>query len=345
MKRLIVAMMCLAVVATASQELDYAVRDEGVQLADELVDEYGFDRKDVVSVLRNATYRPRIIELMTRPAERKPWLQYRDIFLTETRTAKGVEFLTSNADVLNRAYEHYGVPPHIVTAIIGVETNYGGNMGTYRVIDALSTLGFDYPRRAAFFREQLKTFFVLACEERIIPFDKNTSCRRESGALASGDGRMINELVGSYAGAMGYGQFIPSSYRSFAIDFDGDGIRDIWGNTEDAIGSVANYFAEHGWRNDALVLEAVELDLTNDALVTMANEELRPNRTIGEWKQLGVRSAANEESMAALFGFETEGGIEYLLGFNDFYVITRYNHSRLYARAVYLLAEDIRSRL
>lgn len=344
MKIIGLVLLC-GLIATFGLAKDYAASEEGIRLTDELVDEYDFQREDVVSALQVAAYQQRIIDLITRPAEKKPWLEYREIFLTEKRIREGVEFLKANSADLDVAYDKYQVPPHIITAIIGVETSYGQNKGSFRVIDALATLGFDYPRRATFFREQLKSFFVLACEERIIPFDKDSSCRRSSQAEASGDGRIIHELVGSYAGAMGFGQFIPSSYRSFAVDFDGDGQRDIWNNKTDAIGSIANYFSEHDWRDDAIVIEFVELDEGNESLTSLANETLQPTRSVQQWKQLGVKSSAQDELDAALFGFEVENGIEYMLGFHDFYVITRYNHSRLYARAVFQLAEEIRSRL
>ena len=344
MRRIGVALLCSLLIGSGLAR-DYATSDEGIRLADELVDEYYFERSAVESTLQTAAYQQRIIDLITRPAERKPWKQYRDIFLTEKRIREGVQFLNANSEDLERAYKEYRVPPHIITAIIGVETSYGNNKGTFRVIDALTTLGFDYPKRATFFREQLKTFFVLACEERIIPFDKDSSCRRDSQAKASGDGRIIHELVGSYAGAMGYGQFIPSSYRSFAVDYDGDGLRDIWNNKTDAIGSVANYFAEHDWRDEALVIEFVEIDPLSESLATLANDTLQPTRSVLQWRELGVSSNAQDDVDAALFSYETEDDIEYMLGFHDFYVITRYNHSRLYARAVYELAESIRSRL
>ena len=175
-----------------------------------------------------------ILDAIARPAEKtKPWSEYRDVFLTDSRISEGVEFWRANAAALARAQQEYAVPPEIVVAIIGVETRYGRNAGTYRVLDALATLAFDYPPRSDFFRGELTEFLLLAREEGVDP----------------------RSLTGSYAGAMGYGQFIPSSFRNYAVDFDGDGKRNIWTNPHDAIGSVANYFGEHGWTADGHVVE------------------------------------------------------------------------------------------
>ena len=293
---------------------------------------------------------PAIVERMDKPAESISWHEYKDIFIQPERTAAGVEFVQTYADDLERAEEIYQVPPHIIAAIIGVESYYGKFLGSHRVLDALATLGFDYPRRAEFFRDQLRHFLILACEERIKPFDLDDSCHRSTSNEASGDGRSIEELMGSYAGAMGYGQFIPESYRNFAVDFDGDGIRDIWSNIPDAIGSVANYFAEHGWKQGETVLEVVELGETTTGLADLTNSDLEPNKTVAEWRRLGVRTSASDSTLAALFAYrlddeEKPQSQDYVLGFDNFYVITRYNHSRLYARVVQELAMEINDSL
>ncbi len=166
-----------------------------------------------------------IIAAISRPAESKPWYKYRPIFLTPERIRQGAEFMAANAETLTRAEAAYGIPPEIVTAIIGVETFYGRQAGGYRVIDALATLAFDYPPRSTYFLSELEQYLLLTREEEIDPLT----------------------IKGSYAGAMGKPQFMPSSYRNFAVDFDGDSKRDLWNNTEDAIGSVARYLGEHGW--------------------------------------------------------------------------------------------------
>ena len=328
---------------------DYTEHEELKILVDELVSEYSFDRNTLTSIFKEVEHKPIIIETMTSPAESISWFKYRKIFMQKKRVNDGVKFIRTHKADLDRAFEEYQVPEHIIAAVIGVETNFGSNMGSFRVIDALATLGFDYPPRAPFFRSELKQFIILACEERIKPFDTDDACEREQNNLSSGKGRTIYELVGSYAGAMGYGQFIPSSYRNFAIDFDSDGMRDIWTNTTDAIGSVANYFAEHQWTNDGVVLEIVESVAADGVLAEYANSTLKPSKTVAEWQTLGIKSAAPSTMNAALFAYKKDEKepptLEYVLGFDNFYSISRYNRSRLYVRVVYELAEAIRKKL
>ena len=331
-------------------QADYSEHEEVAVLVDELVSEYSFDSATLMSVFKKVKNKPKIIEIMDRPAESKDWFEYRKIFMQRKRVNDGVKFIREHKDDLDKAFEEYQVPAHIIAAVIGIETNYGGNMGSYRVIDALATLGFDYPRRAPFFREELKQFLILACEERIKPFDSDDACDRERDNLSSGKGRSIEDLIGSYAGAMGYGQFIPSSYRNFAIDFDEDGMRDIWSNISDAIGSVANYFAKHDWTEDGLLIELVETDASLGSPAEYANLELeRPSITVAEWQALGIKSSAPSTQKAALFAYKLDDKepptLQYMLGFENFYSITRYNHSHLYARVVYELADAIQKRL
>ena len=311
----------------------------------ELVEEHGFNESKVRSVLTDAQYNNQIIELVTRPAEAKPWVKYREIFLQDERRDQGITFQQEHLDDLKRAEQEYGVPRHVIVAIIGVETYYGTIMGSYPVVDALVTLGFGYPRRAEFFRSQLKQFFLLACEERIQPFSETDDCDRESSSATLPPDTDIRSLKGSYAGAMGFGQFIPSSYRSFAIDFDGDGSRDIWTNVTDAIGSVANYFHVHGWNPAGPVMVQVKIDETNPELTVLANQSLKPDKTIDEWRKLGVKiDTADRSTLATLLRFEGKESNQWFLGFHNFYVVTRYNISRLYARVVWELASDIQSR-
>lgn len=328
---------------------DYSEHEELGVLIDELVSEYAFDAATLTSVFKEVKHKPIIIETMKSPAEAISWFKYRKIFMQRKRINDGVKFIQNHKEHLDKAFEEYQVPAHIIAAVIGVETNYGSNMGSFRVIDALATLGFDYPARAPFFRKELKQFLILACEERIKPFDTDDACDREHNNLSSGKGRTIYDLLGSYAGAMGYGQFIPSSYRNFAIDFDADGMRDIWSNTTDAIGSVANYFAEHQWTQGGAILEFVDTDASQSALEEHANSTLKPSKTVAEWQALGVKSTTPSTLNAALFAFKLDERdpptLQYMLGFDNFYCITRYNHSRLYARVVYELAEEIQKKL
>jgi membrane-bound lytic murein transglycosylase B len=195
---------------------------------DRMVEEYGLDPEHVNEVLAQARYQQSIIDAITRPAEGKPWHEYRQIFITPTRISSGAEFWRANVDLLGEVSERFGVPVEVIVAIVGVETSYGLNTGSYRVIDALATLGFYYPKRGAFFADELGQFLRLAEEEEL----------------------PLTEVRGSYAGAMGVGQFIPSSYRAYAVDMDESGKRDLWRSLPDAMGSVANYLATHGWRAD-----------------------------------------------------------------------------------------------
>ena len=302
---------------------DYGERTDVLAYVDEIVERHGFDRSALVSLFEGAERQGRIIEAISRPAERvKSWGEYRALFLTPKRIDQGVEFWRQHESTLARAAEEFRVAPEIVVAILGVETSYGRITGGYRVLDALMTLAFDYPPRAPFFKGELTQFLLLAREENKDPED----------------------LVGSYAGAMGYGQFIPSSYRAYAVDFDGDGRRDIWNNVEDAVGSVANYFRRHGWRGDGPVALPVEVE--GDAAEAAANEGLAPNYDVAELKRLGVRvGTLADDAKAALFRMEGDDGTEYWLGLHDFYVITRYNRSAMYALAVLQLSQELRRRM
>ena len=303
----------------------YATRTQVQDYIDELVETHGFSRMALEEVFAQASKQERIIELMSRPAERRlVWHEYRKILVDEPRVSQGIIFWRENEAALERAAKIYGVAPEIIVAIIGVETRYGRIMGNFGVVDALSTLAFDYPPRAEFFRGQLTQHFLLSREE----------------------GKNPLSMQSSYAGAMGFGQFIPSSYRAYAVDFDGDGVRDIWANKTDAIGSVANYFAEHGWRGAEGVVERVTLGDETSELRALINSGLKPTVTVAEWRTMGVQVGPEQDDrrLATLMRMEQESGNEYWLGYDDFYVITRYNHSRLYAMAVYQLSQAIRKR-
>lgn len=303
---------------------DYINRPQVQEYIASLVADHDFSRQALMEVFQQAKKKDRIIELMSRPAERRlQWHEYRKILVDQPRIKLGVKFWQENAQTLARAEEVYGVDAAIIVAIIGVETRYGRITGSYRVVDALATLGFDYPPRAEFFLSELTQFLLLAREE----------------------GKSPMSLKGSYAGAMGFGQFISSSYRNFAVDFDGDGVRDIWSNEVDAIGSVANYFARHGWQGDGLVTQRVDVPDPSAEILAVANSSLKPTKTLHQWQQMGVTiPAAIEGDMqtpAMLMRMSQPNSADYWLGFDDFYVITRYNHSRLYALAVYQLSQEI----
>ncbi|GAB2197947.1 lytic murein transglycosylase B [Sessilibacter sp. MAH4] len=311
----------LSAAATVAYAGDYSNNPEKQKLVDELVSEYGFNKEQLNAWFDDAVRKDSILKAIARPAEKsKPWKEYRNIFVTESRISLGVDFWIANQETLARAEQTFGVPAEMIVAIIGVETRYGNNTGGYRVIDALSTLAFDYPPRSEFFRKELKEFLLLAREQSKSPVD----------------------LTGSYAGAMGYGQFMPSSYRAYAKDFDDDAFIDIWNNPVDAIGSVANYFKVHGWQANQPVTDRVRVDDNFDA--TLLSDDLKPSRSLEEITQAGFSLTSIQAPPTPLRVFELEGekGSEFWAGFHNFYVITRYNRSTMYAMAVYQLAEEIK---
>jgi membrane-bound lytic murein transglycosylase B len=295
------------------------------EFAAQMAEQHGFDRAWVEQQLDAARHQQDIIDAITRPAEAMPWHRYRKIFMTDERIDGGVEFLRTHRELLERAEAEYGVAPEIVTAIIGVETKYGQVTGKHRVIDALKTLGFGYPKRADFFRKQLEEFLLMMREEEMDP----------------------QQPLGSYAGAMGMPQFIPSSFRAFAVDFDKDGKRDLWDNTADVIGSVANYFAEHDWRRDEAI--AYPLATRLSGIEPGDRRGQKPNLKRSDLQrlkaQLVLPGGLSADELFALLEYEQPDGHDYWLGLHNFYVITRYNHSNLYAMAVYQLSEAINQRL
>jgi membrane-bound lytic murein transglycosylase B len=262
----------------------------------------------------------RALELISAPAERKtPWHQYRKIFLNVARQEAGAEFWRRNREALARAESVYQVPAEIIVAIIGVETFYGRNMGNFPVLDTIATLAFDYPPRSPFFSEELEHFLLL---------------RRERDVE-------VSNAVGSYAGAMGLGQFIPSSYRNFAVDFDRDGRRNLFESEDDAIGSVANYFREHGWVQGTPVV--TEVDVRGDGYQRLLGRGLELTITPEELRDAGIlHPDLPRQGPASFFELEGERGKLYIVGHNNFYVITRYNRSPMYALAVYELSKAIR---
>jgi membrane-bound lytic murein transglycosylase B len=288
--------------------------------------EQGVDPDTVRSILGLARIQPPIIEAISRPAERvRPWHEYRNIFMTEERIVAGVKFWQEHRERIERVAAETGVPPEILVGIIGVETFYGRIIGRYRVLDALATLAFEYPPRSPFFTRELEQFLLLVREQ----------------------GLEIEAPVGSYAGAMGIPQFIPSSYRAYAVDGDGDGRIDLWNSMDDILASVANYFKAHGWRpGEPVVAPAVAGDQDPASL---AQQGLSANITVGELWRAGVGLAGpaprHPDAAAGLFVLEHADGPRYWAGFHNFYVITRYNRSLMYALAVHQLGEAIGARV
>lgn len=321
MKYLSAVSSALALLASQAVCADMS-KHEGVEaFISEMQQKHQFDGQQLQALFRETRFREDIIEAITRPAEGKPWHDYRPIFLTKGRIKQGVNFMHKHRDILTLAEKEYGVPAQIITAIIGVETFYGRHAGKYRVMDSLATLAFGYPKRADFFRGQLEQFLIMAREENVPPM----------------------KMLGSYAGAMGQPQFIPSSFRDYAVDFDGDGHRDLWDNRSDVIGSVANYFKKHKWQAGQPV--AARATVHGEAYKAMAEKGYKPSFTVKELKQAGVSIKVDypDDARAALVELETRQGPEYWVALDNFYVITRYNHSPLYAMAVFQLSEAIRS--
>jgi len=311
-----VLLLCLTPV---SANTDYSQREDVKQFVKEMNKEHGFDSKLLNTWMSGVKQQKTALEAIARPAEGVlSWGDYRKIFITDSRINKGVKFWHDNAKVLAKAEKQYGVSAEFIVAIIGVETYYGKRAGNYPVLDALATLGFDYPPRAKFFRKQLKQFLLMVREEKLD----------------------INKLTGSYAGAMGMPQFIPSSFRHFAVDFDGNGVRDFWTDSADSIGSVANYFKEHGWKHGEPVAGKVT---ANGKAQQLGGREMKPKKLVAEYKKAGVTLADkfSDSAKATLLKLDGKKGDEYWLGLHNFYVITRYNHSPMYAMAVYQLSQAV----
>ncbi|OGI49712.1 MAG: lytic murein transglycosylase B [Candidatus Muproteobacteria bacterium RIFCSPHIGHO2_12_FULL_60_33] len=323
--RLSIGCIVLAMLAIApgAQALEFRKYPALRSFTAEMTEKHGFSAKQLQRVFRCAAIRPDIIEAMERPRELLPWHEYRKIFVTEDSAKRGARFWQEHAEDISRAQERYGVLPEIIVAIIGVETRYGRNPGNHSILDALTTLTLEYPSRAAFFREELAEFLLLTRETDIDP------CR----------------VKGSYAGAMGLPQFMPSNYRRLAVDFDGDGKRNLLDNPVDAIGSVAHYLHNNGWETGAPVIEAARLEGTLYFWVEKLG--LKPALSVRQLAGYGVfpRRRENPERRAALISLEGEDGPVYRLGYNNFYAITRYNLNKRYAMAVVELGELIRQRM
>jgi len=305
-------------------QADYAQHPEAPAFIEQLAREQELAPEQIATWLAGAERQDSILEAIARPAERtKTWAEYRPIFVQPLRLERGLVFWRQHRAALERAEREMGVPAELILAIIGVETHYGRITGSYRVLDALATLAFDYPPRSAFFRRELAQYLILMRELGLPP----------------------ERFKGSYAGAMGYGQFMPSSYRHYAIDFDGDGFADIWNNPVDAIGSVAHYFARHGWRGGAPVaLRARAQQLSEVELARAWNKIDKPSEPVSHWRAHGLEPIlpVDEQYLAQPLKLEGIHGTEYWLGFHNFYVITRYNRSHLYAMAAYHLSRELR---
>lgn len=308
-------------VQASTRPLDIS-QDNVKNFIQQMAQQHNFKTENLQTILKQARHHESIIEAISRPAESKPWYEYRPIFLTKDRLQGGVKFWNNNADSLARARKKYGVPEEIVTAIIGVETRYGKHKGRFPVIDSLATLAFAYPPRSKFFTGELEHYLLMTREEKLDPLKQ----------------------LGSYAGAMGMPQFISSSFRRYAVDFNGDGHRNLWTNTDDAIGSVANYFKTHHWQEGQPIASKVRIHgnrykklLENGLKPKFSKQELMDNGVI-------LPDGLPDNLKGTLIAFETRNGPEYWVGWDNFYVISRYNHSALYSMAVFQLSEKLRQK-
>jgi membrane-bound lytic murein transglycosylase B len=291
---------------------------------DEVSARDSISKRQLRKLLNAAKSQPPIIDAMSRPAEKsKPWYEYRPIFLTEKRIQEGADFWIAHRQELDRASVKTGVAPEYLAAIVGVETFYGRLTGSYRVLDALATLAFDYPARAKFFRDELEQFILLTRDLGLDP----------------------KAVKGSYAGAMGAPQFMPSNYRRYAVDATADGHIDLWNNWADVCASVGNYLKEHGWNAGEAVLSDAAVD--GDKTAELDGRKLALSETVESLQAKGVNfdSSLPPEAPALLIAADESDGVHWRVGYNNFYVITRYNHSALYAMAVYELASAMKQRI
>ncbi|MFO1505366.1 MAG: lytic murein transglycosylase B [Steroidobacteraceae bacterium] len=297
-------------------------RDDIRSFVDAMVRRHRFDRDELTALLASAQSQPKIVEAMRRPAERTlAWWEYRQRFLSNERIDGGVQIWRENAEALARISAQSGVPPEYLIAITGVETFYGRITGRYRVLDALTTLGFDYPPRGEFFRQELEQFLMMTREEKLDP----------------------RAPLGSYAGAMGIPQFMPSSFRRFAVDGTGDGHRNLWEVNADVYASVGNYLRENGWRAGQPVLAEAYNDHAPD---DPANAKLVLNDSVESLKKRGYvfQTTLPDTARVMLVPAQLADSLTWRVGFQNFYAITRYNRSPLYAMAVNDLAQQIAER-
>ena len=322
---------------------NYSEHSEARDVIETLVNEHDFDESYVIQILNSAKKQDKILQSMSSPAEFTwTWDRYRKLFLEEKRISNGKKFIRDNSNLFDRVEDEFGVPREIITSILGVETRYGKIKGSYRVLDSLATLGFDFPRRSKFFKSELIQFFILTRENNLD----------------------INTVQGSYAGAMGYGQFISSSYRAYAIDYDGDGYADLFNSVPDAVASIANYLKKHGWKKDGVIVRSVQLNSVSKTYKHQSNlNKFIPLKfTEGTEEKYVVKEGDSLLSIAISHNLQLKQLMSinnikdknfiksgqtillnkpkdlYFIGDDNFIAITKYNRSHFYAKAVYDLS-------
>ena len=337
----------LFVLFSNSMLADYSEHPEAKDVIKTLVSEHGFDESYVIKILQTAKKQEQILKSMSSPAEFTwTWDRYKKLFLEEQRISNGKKFIKENTALFIKVEREFGVPKEIITSILGVETRYGKIKGNYRVLDSLATLGFDFPRRSKFFKSELIQFFILTRENNLD----------------------INSVQGSYAGAMGYGQFISSSYRAYAIDYDGDGYADLFNSVPDAVASIANYLQKHGWKRDGAIVQKVEINKVNKTYKHQANlkkyiplqftEGLEEEYIIKNGDSLSSIAISNNlelQQLMTLNNIKNKNLIKsgqtillnkpqdlYFIGDDNFIAITKYNRSHFYAKAVYDLSLEFK---
>lgn len=317
------AMLSGATSAWAAGELPYDARDEVRAFVNDMVTRHGFDEQALLTSFAEVRYQPSVIKAITppeNPVAVRSWERYKPRFVNAIRIARGKKFMQNHAEALQRARAQYGVPEEVIAAIIGVETVYGSNVGNYRIMDALTTLAFDYPRRAEYFKSELEQFLLLAREQNTPYFS----------------------VLSSYAGAIGLPQFMPTNVRTLAVDFDADGVVDLRNNPVDAIGSVARYLQHFGWQAEAPIATPISFQTPAPVALT---ESILPALTMDDIAglQYTTTQSIEKDRNFALVPLETPNkAIEYWLGFQNFYVITRYNKSTFYAMSVMQLADSLK---
>ena len=326
---------------------DYSEHPDAKEVIEKLVRDHGFERSYVIKVLESAKRQEKILKSMSSPAEFTwTWDRYKKLFIEDKRIINGKKFIKENASLFDQVEKEFGVPREIIASILGVETRYGKIKGSYRVLDSLTTLGFDFPRRSKFFKSELIEFFILTRENNLD----------------------INSIQGSYAGAMGYGQFISSSYRAYAIDYDGDGYADLFNSVPDAVASIANYLKKHGWKRDGLIVKRVQLNKVNKnyKLPSNSNKFIPLKYTEGDEERYIIQEGDSLSSIAKENNLELHNLMSinnikdknlikagqiiilskpkdlYFIGDDNFIAITKYNRSHFYAKAVYDLSLEFK---